>query len=227
MATEAQVEANRANAQKSTGPRTPEGKAAIARNAVKHGLRARAAVLQGEDWEEYTCFREGMLEELDPDGLQARELAARIVDLTWRLRRSLRRSMTSMPPNRRRRAPVRTWAHRSPAVGCWGGCSWQISRGSGSWSGRSSTSGGSRAAYPGPGPICGNCAANFGWPPQEGQPPARGGGRIPADRTACRLRRAPTAPGKRPTRSSRPRSLCAKQTQFARGPGVRARGPVT
>jgi hypothetical protein len=88
MATEAQVEANRANAQKSTGPRTPEGKAAIARNAVKHGLRARAAVLQGEDWEEYTCFREGMLEELDPDGLQARGLAARIVDLTWRLRRA-------------------------------------------------------------------------------------------------------------------------------------------
>jgi hypothetical protein len=88
MATEAQVEANRANAQKSTGPRTPEGKAAMARNAVKHGLRARAAVLQGEDWEEYTCFRAGMLEELYPDGLQEMELAARIVDLSWRLRRA-------------------------------------------------------------------------------------------------------------------------------------------
>ncbi len=88
MATEAQVEANRANAQKSTGPRTPEGKAAIAQNALKHGLRARAAVLQGEDWEEYTCFRAGMLEELYPDGVQEMELATRIVDLTWRLRRA-------------------------------------------------------------------------------------------------------------------------------------------
>jgi len=88
MATEAQVEANRANAQKSTGPCTPEGKAAIAQNAVKHGLRARAAVLQGEDWEEYACFRAGMIEELYPDGMQEMELATRIVDLTWRLRRA-------------------------------------------------------------------------------------------------------------------------------------------
>ncbi len=88
MATEAQIEANRANAQKSTGPRTPEGKAAVARNAVKHGLRARAAVLHGEDWEEYACFREEMLEELVPDGVQEMELATRIVDLTWRLRRA-------------------------------------------------------------------------------------------------------------------------------------------
>jgi hypothetical protein len=221
MATEAQIEANRANAQKSTGPRTLEGKTAIARNAVKHGLRARAAVLQGEDWEEYTCFREEMLEELYPDGMQEMELATRIVDLTWRLRRAgryqdaaLRRSMTSMPPNRRRRAPVRTWARRSPAIRCWGGCSWRTSRGSGSWSGCCCTSGGSRAACPGPGPICGNCAANLGWPPQEGQPRARGGGKIPADRTTRRLRRAPISPGKRPTRSSRPRSLCAKQSQF-------------
>ncbi len=88
MATEAQVSANRSNAQKSTGPRTPEGKAAVAQNAVKHGLRARAAVLQGEDWEEYTCFRAGMLDELYPDGMQEMELATRIVDLTWRLRRA-------------------------------------------------------------------------------------------------------------------------------------------
>ncbi len=88
MATEAQTEANRVNAQKSTGPRTQEGKAKVAQNAVKHGLRARAAVLQGEDWEEYACFRAGMLEELYPDGVQEMELAGRIVDLTWRLRRA-------------------------------------------------------------------------------------------------------------------------------------------
>ena len=88
MASEAQIEANRANAQKSTGPRTAEGKAVVAQNAVRHGLRARAAVLQGEDWEEYTGFRDEMLEELYPDGVQEMELATRIVDLTWRLRRA-------------------------------------------------------------------------------------------------------------------------------------------
>jgi hypothetical protein len=90
MATEAQVNANRINAQKSTGPRTAEGKAAVAQNALTHGLMARAAVLQGEEWEEYTSFREGMLQELYPDGVQQEELAARIVGLYWRLRRAER-----------------------------------------------------------------------------------------------------------------------------------------
>ncbi len=90
MATEAQVSANRANAQKSTGPRTAEGKAAVGQNALKHGLLARAAVLQGEDWEDYNCFHENMIEELYPDGMQERELAERIVGLYWRLRRAER-----------------------------------------------------------------------------------------------------------------------------------------
>ena len=43
MTTEAQVCANRANAQKYTGPQTAEGKATVAQNAVTHGLLARAA----------------------------------------------------------------------------------------------------------------------------------------------------------------------------------------
>jgi hypothetical protein len=90
MATEAQTSANRSNSQKSTGPRTPEGKAKVAQNAVKHGLLARSAVLQGEDWEEYTCFSENLLDELYPDGMVEQELASRIVDLSWRLRRATR-----------------------------------------------------------------------------------------------------------------------------------------
>jgi hypothetical protein len=88
MTTEAQIEANRANAQKSTGPRTPEGKATVAQNAVKHGLLARTAVLHGEDWEHYTCFSEELMDELYPDGVMEQELADRIVDLSWRLRRA-------------------------------------------------------------------------------------------------------------------------------------------
>jgi hypothetical protein len=88
MTTEAQIEANRANAQKSTGPRTPEGKAVVAQNAVKHGLLARTAVLHGEDWEHYTCFSEELMDELYPDGVMEQELADRIVDLSWRLRRA-------------------------------------------------------------------------------------------------------------------------------------------
>src|SRR5690349_1395475 len=48
MASEKQIEANRLNAQRSTGPVTPEGKAASSQNAFKHGLRARQ-VMFGND----------------------------------------------------------------------------------------------------------------------------------------------------------------------------------
>jgi hypothetical protein len=49
MATQAQIDANRINAQKSTGPRTPEGKANSRRNALKLGLSATALMISGED----------------------------------------------------------------------------------------------------------------------------------------------------------------------------------
>jgi hypothetical protein len=89
MATAAQVEANRSNAQQSTGPRTPEGKATVAQNAVTHGLFAREGVIRGEDEEEFEMHREMLLEQLDPAGPLEEILAARIVDLTWRLKRAV------------------------------------------------------------------------------------------------------------------------------------------
>jgi hypothetical protein len=53
MATLKQFEANRRNAQKSTGPKTPEGKTAVSMNALRHGLRARTVVLPSENPEEF------------------------------------------------------------------------------------------------------------------------------------------------------------------------------
>ncbi len=88
MTTEAQAAANRVNAQKSTGPRTAEGKAAVTQNAVKHGLRAQAVVLPGEDGDEYARYRRQMTEQLQPADVQEIELAERIVGLSWRLRRA-------------------------------------------------------------------------------------------------------------------------------------------
>jgi hypothetical protein len=56
MATPAQIIANQANAQRSTGPRTVEGKQASSANATSHGLTSRSTVLPGEDPEEYALF---------------------------------------------------------------------------------------------------------------------------------------------------------------------------
>ncbi len=89
MATEAQVAANRANAQKSTGPRTPEGKEKASQNAVTHGLFAREGVIRGEDGEELEMHREMLLDQLLPVGPLEEILAARIVDLSWRLKRAV------------------------------------------------------------------------------------------------------------------------------------------
>ncbi len=87
MATEAQVRANRSNAQKSTGPHTAEGKAAVAQNAVKHGLSGRLDVIKGEDQAEFDRQREALLAELQPRGAVEAMLAERAVSLSWRLKR--------------------------------------------------------------------------------------------------------------------------------------------
>jgi hypothetical protein len=90
MATEAQVVANRLNARKSTGPRTPDGMAAVAQNAVRHGLLAQQAVIGGEDLGEFEFYRDQMLGELSPAGAMEAMLAERVVGLAWRLRRAER-----------------------------------------------------------------------------------------------------------------------------------------
>jgi hypothetical protein len=90
MASVAQLLANRSNAQKSTGPRTPEGKAAVAQNAVRHGLCAERVVIKGEDPGEFEMYRDRMLGDLDPVGPVEALLAERVFTLGWRLQRAQR-----------------------------------------------------------------------------------------------------------------------------------------
>ncbi|MBN2315097.1 MAG: hypothetical protein JXM79_14300 [Sedimentisphaerales bacterium] len=90
MATQAQILANRRNAQKSTGPKTAEGKAAVAKNATQHGLFARYDVVISEDPADYDALRESLLKELSPEGTMESILAERIVSLTWRIKRAAR-----------------------------------------------------------------------------------------------------------------------------------------
>ncbi len=85
MATEAKIIANRRNAQKSTGPRTRAGKAAISQNAVKHGLLARQAVISSERREDFDIHRDRIISDMVPESPMESILADRIVVLSWRL----------------------------------------------------------------------------------------------------------------------------------------------
>ena len=90
MASDRQIEANRRNAQKSTGPRTAEGKAKAAGNAIKHGLLSRQIVLDCEDSEEFEAFRAAMVGDLRPAGAVEELMADHAVASAWRLGRVLR-----------------------------------------------------------------------------------------------------------------------------------------
>ncbi len=90
MATQAQIEANRRNAQKSTGPQTPGGKRIASLNSITHGLRSSRTLLTSEDPAEFDTHRNALFEDLAPVGPMETILAARIVTLTWQLNRATR-----------------------------------------------------------------------------------------------------------------------------------------
>ena len=83
-----QIEANRRNAQKSTGPTSAEGKQRSSRNAVRHGLAAETVIVPIEDVEDYQAFEEAVAASFDPETSVERELILRLASLLWRLRRA-------------------------------------------------------------------------------------------------------------------------------------------
>jgi hypothetical protein len=87
MSTAAQVTANLANAQSSTGPRTEIGKAASSQNALKHGLTAKTILLPGEDEAAYRKLCDGMFESFAPADTPEKELIQLLCDTQWRLQR--------------------------------------------------------------------------------------------------------------------------------------------
>ena len=91
MATQRQIEANRENARKSTGPRTETGKAASSANALRHGLTAECLVLlPDEDGDAFERLRKGVIADLAPVGALQEVLAERAAVLLWRLDRVAR-----------------------------------------------------------------------------------------------------------------------------------------
>jgi len=87
MATQAKIIANRINAKKSTGPRTPQGKKIVSQNAVKYGLTAANDIISSESRPDFELYRDKMLDELAPQSPLESMLAERVVSLSWRLKR--------------------------------------------------------------------------------------------------------------------------------------------
>ena len=83
-----QIEANRRNALKSTGPTTPEGKQRSRCNAVRHGLTAETVIAALEDSEDYEAFEAAVISDYDAESAVERELVLRLASVLWRLRRA-------------------------------------------------------------------------------------------------------------------------------------------
>jgi hypothetical protein len=95
VTSERQKAANRANARHSTGPKTPEGKAVVRTNALRHGLLTRDVVLPEEDAEAFEILRNRVWANFSPVGPMEEFQLDRVVNAMWRLRR-LERAETAL-----------------------------------------------------------------------------------------------------------------------------------
>src|SRR2546423_9821327 len=87
MSSEAQILANQSNAQKSTGPTSPEGKKHSSLNAVRHGLTGQMVVLPQEDMEAYAAMRQSFIDQFHPANALETEIVNRLAASQWRLNR--------------------------------------------------------------------------------------------------------------------------------------------
>src|SRR5438477_6671359 len=88
MTTFKQIEANRRNARRSTGPVSTEGKLRSRRNAARHGLTAETVIGTLEDAEDYKAFEAAVIADYDAQSAVERELVLRLASLLWRIRRA-------------------------------------------------------------------------------------------------------------------------------------------
>src|SRR3954451_4775530 len=83
-----QIEANRRNSRRSTGPTSEGGKLHSRRNAVRHGLTAETVIGALEDAEDYQAFEAALIADYDAQSALERELVLRLASLLWRIRRA-------------------------------------------------------------------------------------------------------------------------------------------
>lgn len=87
MTSQKQIDANRRNAEHSTGPRTDEGKARSSQNAFSHGVLSENAISEYEDREVYQALLDRLIDELDAQTALEIVFVERLANLFWRERR--------------------------------------------------------------------------------------------------------------------------------------------
>ena len=87
MVSERRIEANRKNAQRSSGPRTPEGRAKSSMNALRHGITGQVSIMTVEDRGAHDKFVQELIEGLQPEGAVELQFASVIAEDFWRLQR--------------------------------------------------------------------------------------------------------------------------------------------
>ena len=82
------AESNRVNARRSTGPKSPAGKAVVAKNAVRHGAYSEALTMLLENPEDFAALHAGLVADLHPEGPMEKNLVDRMASLWWRMERT-------------------------------------------------------------------------------------------------------------------------------------------
>src|SRR5436853_1407186 len=90
MATDKQIEANRLNAKKSTGPRSVAGKAVSSMNALKSGVDAKSDVIRGEDPADLQALTDAYMERYQPATIEERQHVDVMIRSDWQQRRLAR-----------------------------------------------------------------------------------------------------------------------------------------
>jgi hypothetical protein len=87
MISEKQLEANRANALLSTGPKTDAGRKRSSMNALRHGITGQVSTMADEDRAAHDKLFQALIKDLAPEGAMEIQLAQRIATDSWRLNR--------------------------------------------------------------------------------------------------------------------------------------------
>ena len=102
MPSAAQIDANRANARRSTGPRTPGGKTVSRSNALKHGLYAERILAPAENQPAFQQLQADFADEFRPKGRYETALVKRLGAIWWRLEQMVGMEAAFMPTQDRR-----------------------------------------------------------------------------------------------------------------------------